>query len=167
MRDRRKLVEHDPVWVAAPLRINEAGDTKPGFLCIHELENGNGLCGGNVFNLEDAYGTHCCFVPLRSRWNISRPCYDKPRRCPGWAGGGWWGARHSYCRDGGYLPIDYDDPWWQWKTHTCPKCGVVVLPYKVRLLSPRTWWYKVRYARNSWMWLIRLETWWGKRTGRW
>jgi hypothetical protein len=37
----------------------------------------------------------------------------------------------------------------------------------VRWTSWRTWWYSVRYARNSWMWLIRLETWWGKKRGWW
>jgi hypothetical protein len=56
------IVEHDPVWVPARIRINEAGDTVPGYECIHELENGNGQCGGNVIELTDAIGTHACVV---------------------------------------------------------------------------------------------------------
>lgn len=59
----QKLVYHKPVWLAGPLRINEAGDTKPGFWCIHPLENGNGLCGGNVFRVEDEVADHACMVP--------------------------------------------------------------------------------------------------------
>lgn len=57
-----KTVWHKPVWVSGPLRINEAGDTKPGFWCAHPMENGNGLCGGNVFAVEDEVGDHCCMV---------------------------------------------------------------------------------------------------------
>lgn len=166
-----KIVTHTPVWVAAPLRVNRAGDTKPGFLCIHELENGNGWCGSNVFDLEDAAGDHACCVELRGWPNISRPCYDKPRRCPGWAGGGWKGAKHLYCRErdgySGYVNIDFNSRWWKWKTHKCTGCGVIVLPTMIRWTDWRSWWYEVRYARNSWMWLIRLETWWGKKRGWW
>ena len=98
-----------------------------------------------------------------SRW--SRPCYDKPRRCPGWAGGGWKYARVTLCpeekpggfsddlMDGkprGYLPIDsYESRWWRWKIHTCPDCGVKVLPYMVRWTSWRTWQWEIEYrVRN-------------------
>lgn len=113
-----------------------------------------------------------------ARW--SRPCYDKPRRCPGWAGGGWKYARVTTCpeekpggfwdnlMDGkprGYLPIDYDSHWWQWKVHTCPDCGVKVLPYVVSWTSWRTWWLEIRFARNSWLWLMRLENWTRKKLG--
>lgn len=54
------LISHKPLWVPAMLRINAAGDTKPGFECAHLLENGNGQCGGNVFRIEDAIGDHTC-----------------------------------------------------------------------------------------------------------
>lgn len=57
-----KIVEHEPEWAPAELPVNAAGDTRPGFICVHELENGNGPCEGNVFRLEDAVGTHCCVV---------------------------------------------------------------------------------------------------------
>ena len=35
-------VDHAPVWVPADLRIDAAGNARPGFVCAHELENGNG-----------------------------------------------------------------------------------------------------------------------------
>ena len=56
------ITHHEPVWVPAELRINAAGDTRPGFECAHELENGNGRCGGNVFGIDDAIGRHACVV---------------------------------------------------------------------------------------------------------
>jgi hypothetical protein len=160
-------VSHAPEWVAAPLKINAEGDTRPGYLCIHDLENGNGLCGSNWF--EPDPGEHTCVVPVRGRWNISRPCYDKHHRCPGWAGGGMKFAKKKFCYTGGSLArvINYDDPWWRWKTHKCPECGVVVLPYMIRYTSPREWWWKLRHARSSWMWLYKLETRLGKWRGKW
>lgn len=57
-----KTVWHEPQWIPAELPINAAGDTRPGFVCAHPLENGNGPCGGNVFRIEDAIGKHCCMV---------------------------------------------------------------------------------------------------------
>lgn len=56
--------EHDPEWVPAMLRYNRAGDTKPGFECVHELENGNGPCGSNVWDIADGFGSHCCIVSV-------------------------------------------------------------------------------------------------------
>lgn len=88
--------------------------------------------------------------------------------------GGFWGdlidrtvAKTEERKPWGYLPIDYDSRWWKWKFHTCPTCNMLVLPYMVRWTSWRSWWYEIKYARNSWMWLIRLETWWGKKRGWW
>lgn len=57
-----RLVDHDPEWVPAMLRFNAAGDTKPGFECVHQLENGNGPCGGNVFEVEQEVAPHTCVV---------------------------------------------------------------------------------------------------------
>jgi hypothetical protein len=45
---------HTPKWEPAFLPINVYGDTRPGFVCVHMLENGN----GNVFAIEDAIGDH-------------------------------------------------------------------------------------------------------------
>lgn len=57
-----ETVEHDPIWEPADLPIDAEGNTKPGFVCVHELENGNGQCGGNVFSLDQAVGRHACMV---------------------------------------------------------------------------------------------------------
>lgn len=57
-----RIVEHVPVWEPTMLRYNAAGDRKVGFHCVHVLENGNGPCGGNVFELSQAIGNHACVV---------------------------------------------------------------------------------------------------------
>ncbi len=62
MNAKWHTVEHEPVWAPTQLRTNAEGDTKPGYVCTHELENGNGPCGGNVFRIEDVIGTHACVV---------------------------------------------------------------------------------------------------------
>jgi hypothetical protein len=56
------LVWHDPEWEPTELPIDLAGNTRPGFVCVHELENGNGPCGGNVFRLDQEFGRHVCHV---------------------------------------------------------------------------------------------------------
>lgn len=48
------------------LPVDAEGNTRPGYVCTHELENGNGRCGGNVFDLEQAIGRHCCMVATAS-----------------------------------------------------------------------------------------------------
>lgn len=162
---KTKLVDHEPVWATGPVKIDREGSTKTGFICVHWLENGNGLCGASVIDERDTHldDEHSCFIAVRGWWNVSRPCYDKYRRCPGWAGGGWKGAKRSLCHGedgiGGYLNVDYENRWWRWKTHRCVKCGVIVLPYVTHWLSWRTWWYKIKYFGNSWAW-FRLRSWW-------
>lgn len=67
---------------------------------------------------------------------ISRPCYDKYWRCPGWAGGGWKFPKVDTCPGGSLAKIiDYDGHW-QWKFHQCRVCGVWVLPYYSKYLAP-------------------------------
>lgn len=56
------LVSHKPQWESALLQTNARGDTRPGFVCTHELENGRGQCGGNVFYVQDAVGDHSCWL---------------------------------------------------------------------------------------------------------
>jgi hypothetical protein len=56
------MVEHEPEWEPADLPVDSAGNTRPGFICVHELENGAGQCLGNVFQIEDSIGTHCCMI---------------------------------------------------------------------------------------------------------
>jgi hypothetical protein len=41
--------------------VDAEGNTKPGFICMHELENGSGPCGSNVFAPEDGIDDHSCF----------------------------------------------------------------------------------------------------------
>lgn len=81
---------------------------------------------------------------------LSRGCYDKYHRCPGWIGGGLRYAKAERC-DGGYITVNYDARLWKWRTWRCNKCDVVVLPYITRWLDP-TWikcsvTTRVRYRR--------------------
>lgn len=69
---------------------------------------------------------------------ISRHCYDKPHRCPGWAGGGWKFAKVHHC-DNGRIQIDYDDRWYKWQIHRCNTCDVRCLPIVVQWLDYRWW----------------------------
>lgn len=97
---------------------------------------------------------------------FSRPCYDKPHRCPGWVGGGWKGARVNHCPEiwdgdirlrSGYVTIDYEKRSWRWKFHSCLSCHVVTLPLVVRWTDWRSWWYEIRYFKNN-LWFFKLET---------
>lgn len=106
------------------------------------------------------------------RWfRVSRPCYDKLRRCPGWAGGGTRYARVQRC-EGGYLKT-YDDNGmvfaWQWRFYRCPKCHVIVLPYMVRWLDWRyVWFWKVcDIPKNLAYWWRTNFSWWDEETGHW
>jgi hypothetical protein len=56
------MIKHAPKWEPADLPIDAEGNTKPGFACVHELENGNGPCSSDVFRIEDAFGDHSCWV---------------------------------------------------------------------------------------------------------
>jgi hypothetical protein len=158
MSVKSKIVEHAPNWFSGPLRVNAAGDTRPGFMCCHLLENGKGICGSTSFEESDT--PHVCFVMLRGRWKFSRPCYDKYHRCPGWAGGGWKFGKHKLC-DGGRVNVNYEDRWWTWRIHRCDMCDVIVLPYMVRYTSPREWWWEIRHFRSR-SWFCRIETRWGR-----
>lgn len=109
------------------------------------------------------------------RWpRVSRGCYDKFRRCPGWAGGGMRYARVRRC-DNGFLKT-YDDngmlPLWWLRFYRCRKCGVLVLPHFTKNLDPS--WLRYRAARR-WEDLrhdlpraIRDNfSWWDEETGEW
>jgi len=77
------------------------------------------------------------------RLRISRPCYDKVRRCPGWAGGGTRYAKRDRC-DNGSLPWEmFEKRLWKWRFNRCTTCGVFVLPYMVRWLDWRFWGWKL------------------------
>lgn len=106
---------------------------------------------------------------------LRRQCYDKPWRCPGWAGGGWqmtyydskpaddwtdeewksssarrrhwWQPRHR-CKSGTLWRARLsEDPWWSWRWHHCNVCDVVALPHVIRWLDPTWWrWFVVRHV---------------------
>ena len=87
--------------------------------------------------------------PVTAIKRISRPCYDKCARCPGWAGGGTGYAKVTHCES---TSLGYDNIH---KLRVCHKCGTLVLPYWVRKLDP-TWWqfqfYMFRkYTVKSWL----------------
>lgn len=86
------------------------------------------------------------------RGRVSRPCYDKVRRCPGWAGGGERYARVQTC-DGGMLPWEiYYRRLWKWRTNRCPWCGLLVLPYMIRYVDPGHYKANIKYRISLWIW---------------
>lgn len=88
----------------------------------------------------------------RRLFNVSRPCYDKILRCPGWNGGGIRWPEVDQC-EGGHLAIDLEDRWWKWKFQRCDTCSVRVLPYVTRGGDPGWWkWQITRIPR-------RIENW--------
>ena len=92
---------------------------------------------------------------------FSRPCYDKPHRCPGWAGGGTRSARVDRCENGsvttlpkihethGYYTVGEHpaNNWWMFgrciggvidaEGNRSEPCGVVTWPYALRWLDWR------------------------------
>lgn len=95
---------------------------------------------------------------------ISRPCYDKMHRCPGWAGGGMRFARVERCDDGrlvgGRDGSLFEGRFWRFRFNRCDTCGVVVLPYAIRWVDPsrvRDWPYLLRN------WLFDLRYRWARR----
>jgi hypothetical protein len=65
---------------------------------------------------------------------IRRACYDKPHRCPGWAGGGFRYANTAVC-DSGSIPYS-DSKFDHWLVKRCATCGTVRLPIVTRWLDP-------------------------------
>jgi hypothetical protein len=77
---------------------------------------------------------------------ISRPCYDKYHRCPGYAGGGLKHAKRNRCPGAGYITWvtttyggDQEKRLYLWRLNRCPKCRVIVLPFLIRWLD-YSWW---------------------------
>lgn len=90
---------------------------------------------------------------------ISRLCYDKPHRCPGWAGGGMHYAEVDRCGWHGRVdvyPLDsdgYGHPAAGWRAFwfgACDSCGVRTLPWFTRKFS------------IPW-WIGRFKSWWRYR----
>lgn len=91
---------------------------------------------------------------------ISRPCYDKFQRCPGWAGGGMKHAKKYRCENGSMAPFGgvyykadgtlRGKRWRLWRFNKCPKCGVIVLPYMIRWIDPGYLLWKIPRAIGDW-----------------
>lgn len=80
---------------------------------------------------------------------LSRPCYDKYWRCPGWAGGGPKRAKTTRC-DNGRIAVDWEDRWRLWKFWPCDTCDVVVLPYRLAQLAPSNLWWWLDWKVSDW-----------------
>lgn len=82
---------------------------------------------------------------------LSRSCYDKWHRCPGWAGGGWHYPKGPDRCEGGYLQIDWEARFVRWRFWKCNKCDVVIWPWHTRWLDP-TWvmWWVPTQIKDLW-----------------
>ena len=90
-------------------------------------------------------------------FRISRPCYSKMHRCPGWAGGGMRYAKRDRCAGTGYVGsprrgsrIIYEGKLWRLRVNRCTACGVWVLPWAVRYLDPGWWGYRAARKIEDW-----------------
>ncbi len=113
---------------------------------------------------------------------LSRLCYDKPHRCPGWSGGGTKGAKEYRCDNGSIrtkdLSIGEEDGRrvvygqhpceGQWRFGRCSNCDVITWPYITRWLDPG-WWHweflgwkwdleKLWFDRDLWLSTIKGST---------
>ena len=99
---------------------------------------------------------------------MSRPCYDKPHRCPGWAGGGWKSSKVNHCQSGSIrthdMRLEQEDGRpvlvggypgeHRWRFGRCYKCDVVTWPYNIRWIDPTHWANEVQHVwqRAKWRW---------------
>lgn len=99
---------------------------------------------------------------------VSRQCYDKPHRCPGWAGGGWKYTPESIC-DSSYVDWyghqEADGTWVdkrfkKWRLNVCrDKCGTLVLPYATRYVDPTWYWWTARDWPNDFTYWTKAQAW--------
>lgn len=84
---------------------------------------------------------------------ISRPCYDKAVRCPGWAGGGDRYAKVSRCDNGHVRTRAGEHPHsTPWRFGYCNTCDVVTWPSHIRWVDWRWYYGRIRF----WLMLRRL-----------
>jgi hypothetical protein len=87
---------------------------------------------------------------------LSRPCYDKPHRCPGWAGGGTLYPKGDSRCDNGHIRTWSEDtdngmlPFWHLRFLPCDTCDVVTLPYALRWLDWRWLRWEIRSKVADW-----------------
>lgn len=83
---------------------------------------------------------------------VSQPCWNKPRRCPGWAGPGWTSPVTATCPGGNIrtrprLIRDAVNGDWSsdhpgtnaWRFGRCDTCGRVTTPFALRRAYPTYW----------------------------
>ena len=92
---------------------------------------------------------------------LSRPCYDKCHRCPGWIGGGNKFAKVDRC-NGGRINFSFDKSFFFLGKYFrvtgfghCNRCDVLVLPYSIRLLDPTYWKSEAIHKFSLIEWKIR------------
>lgn len=94
---------------------------------------------------------------------LSRHCYDKAHRCPGWAGGGWKYPKGEDRCNGGHIDIDYTNRWTRnWRFHRCDTCDVVCWPIILQELDPTYWrhwhWYRLKnWFKEHVVWLAQYN----------
>lgn len=119
-------------------------------LSSEELEEAPQVVGlDEALDIADKYLTQAYMSPvwrLRTRAPFSRPCYDKPHRCPGWAGGGWLRALVSRCDSGSLAPYSFRRRYWFGAR--CSTCHLYVLPIVTRWLDPTWIWWAVQHPRR-------------------
>lgn len=115
-------------------------------------------------------------VQPRGWWKLSRPCYDKPNRCPGWAGGAMKFAKVDRCPSGyitfgmsydeySDLEMDFDGAEMlryprPFAFGQCNRCDVIVLPFWTRKLSVFHWIRRAQWHFSDW------QYWRDVRSGR-
>lgn len=98
---------------------------------------------------------------------LSRTCYDKSHRCPGWAGGGMHYAKTDRCIDGrvevrpGKIAtfVEPDETYVYntthpsespWRFGQCNTCDVVTWPVVTRWLDPAWTLWKIKWQLRRW-----------------
>lgn len=100
---------------------------------------------------------------------IARPCYDKYRRCPGWAGSGFRFNKpgNDWCESGTAPWEHFTKSLWQWRPWRCETCGTIVLPSHIRWIAPSWWRFMIQHRVSNW-WEDRAKYWlWFNLSCRW
>lgn len=108
-------------------------------------------------------------LPLPRR-RLSRLCYDKAHRCPGWAGGGGRSAQRDRCENGRIevrLPITPErvlealegginahPAAHPFRFGHCTECAVLTLPWATRNLDPTYWADRMRWRARKVRWVL-------------
>ena len=78
MNERMKKIWHDPDWRPVKIVMHAGGSTEPAFVCVHELENGNGQCRELAFFTK--LQQHSCEVEvedvLERLYDLTGEIYD-------------------------------------------------------------------------------------------